>query len=45
MDKAEILQQINGIFIDVLDDDGVIISEATTAIRERTQLGAVIGNV
>jgi acyl carrier protein len=31
MDKAEILQQINGIFIDVLDDDGVIISEATTA--------------
>lgn len=31
MSKAEILQQVNGIFIDVLDDDGVILSEATTA--------------
>jgi acyl carrier protein len=31
MSKAEILQQVNGIFIDVLDDDGIILSEITTA--------------
>ena len=31
MSKAEILQQVNGIFIDVLDDEGITLSEITTA--------------
>ena len=31
MAKTEIMQQVNGIFIDVLDDDEILLSEATTA--------------
>jgi acyl carrier protein len=31
MNKTEILQQLNGIFIDVLDDDEIHLSEVTTA--------------
>ena len=31
MSKSEILQQVNGIFIDVLDDEWIILSEITTA--------------
>jgi acyl carrier protein len=31
MDRNEILQQLSKIFIDVLDDDGIVISESTSA--------------
>ena len=31
MNRSEILQQINDIFIDILDDEGINLSEATTA--------------
>ena len=31
MSKTEILQQVNGIFIDMLDDERIILSEATIA--------------
>ena len=31
MIKEEIIKEINNIFIDVLDDDDIIISEATTS--------------
>ena len=31
MKKAEILQQVNAIFIDVLEDEEIVLSETTTA--------------
>jgi acyl carrier protein len=31
MDKAEILQQVNAVFIDVLDNDKILIKQETTA--------------
>ena len=31
MTKEEIIKEINNIFIDVLDDDDIVISEATTS--------------
>jgi len=31
MSNAQILQQVNGIFINVLDDEGIILNEATIA--------------
>ncbi len=31
MDKKEILQQVNNIFIDVLEDDSIVLMEETTA--------------
>ena len=31
MSKTEIMKQVNGVFIDVLDDDEIQLSKATTA--------------
>jgi len=31
MDRNEILNTVNNVFIDVLDDDNLVLSEATTA--------------
>ena len=31
MEKKEILQQINSIFIDVMDNESIVINESTTA--------------
>ncbi len=31
MDKAEILQQVNAIFVDVLDNDKIVLKDETTA--------------
>jgi acyl carrier protein len=31
MDKSEILKQVNAIFIDILDNEGIILSDETTA--------------
>lgn len=31
MDTKEILQQVNEIFIDVLDEDNIVLTESTTA--------------
>jgi acyl carrier protein len=31
MDKAEILQQVNAVFIDVLDNDKIVLNNETTA--------------
>ncbi len=31
MEKTDILKQVNGIFMDVLDDEGIVLTEATTA--------------
>lgn len=31
MDKAEILQQVNAVFVDVLDNDKVVLRNETTA--------------
>jgi acyl carrier protein len=31
MDKAEILQQVNAVFIDVLDNDKIVLKNETTA--------------
>jgi acyl carrier protein len=31
MNKTEIMKQVNGIFIDVLDDEEILLSEATMA--------------
>ncbi len=31
MDKAEILQQVNAIFVDVLDNDKIVLKNETTA--------------
>jgi acyl carrier protein len=31
MDKAEILQQVNAVFIDVLDNDKIVLAKETTA--------------
>ena len=31
MDKTEILKKVNAVFVDVLDDEKIILTEATTA--------------
>ena len=31
MDKAEILKKVNAVFVDVLDDEKIVLTEATTA--------------
>ncbi len=31
MDKAEILKQVNAIFIDILDNEGILLTNETTA--------------
>lgn len=31
MDKAEILKEVNNIFVDILDNENIVLSEATTA--------------
>jgi acyl carrier protein len=31
MDKTEILKKVNAVFVDVLDDEKIVLTEATTA--------------
>lgn len=31
MDRSELLKQINNIFIDILDDEDIVLNESTTA--------------
>jgi acyl carrier protein len=31
MDKTEILKKVNAVFVDVLDDENLVLTEATTA--------------
>ncbi len=31
MDKSEILKKVNAIFVDILDDEGIILTDTTTA--------------